>query len=182
MIYISTWDDVHRLDPESGDIELLVPSGAALAGGGTVDMSYKVIDFSPDFSRLYIGTLDESKKSGTLFVQNFDADMNLDGDLEVFATGVGTVMHDAIGVDACGNVYALENWTETLYRVSPSGEVTAMKKFDTSAHGFGHGIAWGSGIGEWKKHSIYLAMPYSLESVVLEVGIGVPSRDETRTR
>lgn len=171
MIYAGTDDapgggKLVRIDPNTGDREVLVDDNR---------FNVRSIDFSPDYSKLYMGTY---FGDGRLWV--LDLDMYLDpvGAPYVFNANVGNgIEHDALGVDICGNVYVVDYGTLTMYRLSPDGQKSTYLDFGGSTH-YGHGIAWGSGIGGWPSDAIYLPEPW-YGNTVFEVTVGVPSRSYT---
>ncbi|KIG14469.1 hypothetical protein DB30_06812 [Enhygromyxa salina] len=87
--------------------------------------------------------------------------------------GVLTLV-DGLGVDACGNVYAAEFHSRGLYKI-PAGGGLGELFVDWNEIEYGHGLQWGSGIGEWSETSLFLPQPYN-EYNVIEVEIGVPSK------
>ena len=81
---------------------------------------------------------------------------------------------DGLGVDACGNVWVAEFYSTSLYMIPQwggEGEVV----IDWTEIEYGHGLEWGSGIGDWSETALYLPQPYN-ENKVIEVEIGVPSK------
>ena len=86
--------------------------------------------------------------------------------------GVGGGFHDGMGVDACGNVYVADYTSRNLFRLSPEGEKTVLVRWSEAR--YGHGLAWGSGIGGFREDAIYLPQPFDGNTVV-EVVVGVPS-------
>jgi hypothetical protein len=89
----------------------------------------------------------------------------------LFATIAGGGWLDGLGVDACGNLFVPDYNTSSLYRISPEGLVSLYYYFGSVA--YGHGLAWGSGMGGWNAEALYLPQPYD-ENTVVEVVIGVP--------
>jgi len=162
MAYVVGWDGMVRVDPITGDQEILfTESGESLHSMG----------FSPDWSRAYIGTVGGS---GTIYYVDFDAGMNLLTGLEVFTTGVGngSNWHDAVGVDACGNLYVPDYWSSNMYRVTPAGD-SAVFWDPPSSNLYGHGAVWGTGEHGWVADALYVPQPYN-NNTVGEVVVGVP--------
>ena len=157
-IYVANWQTIVRVDPATGAVETVV------AGVGTP----KVMDWSPDLTKLYFGTVG----SGAVYSVDLDASFNPVAPPVVFATGVGG-WHDGLDVDACGNVYVAEFNNSAMYRITPSGTVNVL--FDPPLSSYGHGIQWGSGVGGWLLDAIYVPQPYG-GNTVTEVIIGVPRR------
>ena len=129
-----------------------------------------MLTFNEDESVLYIGTL---SNNGQVFALDFNKDHDPDGEPYLFASNVGGGYHDGIGMDVCGNLYVADYNTRGLYRISPTGSVTALL---TGLGGnYGHALEWGSGIGGWQEMSIYMPQPYNNNNV-MEVAIGVPAK------
>ena len=163
---------VLRLDPESGDWDEFVRLPDGLAP--------RVIDFSPDYSKMYIGTL--WGPDGKVFAVDLDKDVEPIGDPYVFAEGVGGgihgAVHDGMGVDVCGNVYVNEYSTLSFYRITPGGNVSLLKAWTWDkpySSGYGHGQAFGSGLSVWRSDAIYVPQPYD-GNTVAEVVVGIPGR------
>jgi streptogramin lyase len=151
-----------RVDPATGARELLVDDPRFNA---------RSIDFSPDYTKLYMGTY---FGDGRVWVVDLDANYDIVGDPYVFADNVGNgIEHDALGVDFCGNVYVVDYGTLTMYRLTPDGQKSVYLEF--SNEHYGHGIAWGSGIGGWSPTTIYLPEPWYGDTVI-SIEVGVPSR------
>lgn len=127
-----------------------------------------MLNFSPDARRMYIGTY-----TSGLTVVGLDANFDRTG-TRPFARLSGNHA-DGLGVDICGNLYVpMFGDSFLLYRVSPGGDAQVYYDFEGSL-AFGHGLAWGSGIGDWKETALYLPQPFNGDRV-LEIDIGVPSR------
>lgn len=170
MIYAGTDDapgggKLVRIDPATGEREVLIDDPR---------FNVRSIDFSPDFTKIYMGTY---FGDGRFWVVDLDANLDPVGDAYVFNGGVGNgTEHDAVGVDICGNVYVIDYGTLTMYRLAPDGQMVVFMTF--SGNHYGHGIAWGSGIGGWKEDAIYMPEPW-YGNTVFEVEVGVPSRSWT---
>lgn len=165
MIYTANQRVIHRIDPATGQKTVI---------GQQNGLRPRVLNFSPDFSQLYIGTY---LGNGSLWVVDLDADLNPTSAPRVFAQGVGSGdYHDALGVDICGNLYVPDYTRSALYKITPDGDVT--KYADFTIDQYTHGLRWGSGIGGWRDDAIYLPQPYGGNTVV-EIVIGVPSRSWT---
>jgi sugar lactone lactonase YvrE len=171
MIYAGTDDapgggKLVRIDPSTGAREVLVDDSR---------FNVRSIDFSPDFTKMYMGTY---FWNGRFWVVDLDATYTPVGDPYVFVPDVGNgTEHDAVGVDICGNVYVVDYGSNTLYQIAPDGRKQAYLVFPTGQH-YGHGIAWGSGVGGWSETAIYMPEPW-YGNTVFEVEIGVPSRSWT---
>lgn len=171
MIYAGTDDapgggKLVRVDPATGVREVLISDPR---------FNVRSIDFSPDFTKLYIGTY---FGDGRLWVVDLDADLNPIGSAYVFNPDIGNgIEHDALGVDYCGNVYVVDYGTLSMYRLTPDGQKTLFLHF--SSDHYGHGIRWGSGVGGWKSDAIYMPEPW-YGNTVFEVVVGVPGRTWTQ--
>jgi hypothetical protein len=164
MVYVGA-SAVLKLDPESGDWDQFV----SLPGG----LTPRVVDFSPDYSKMYIGAL---SSNGVVHAVDLDENLEPLDDPYVFATGVGGGYHDGMGVDVCGNVYVNDYSTFSFWRISPGGEVSLLKEWTFHGDpGYGHGQAWGSGLSVWRTDAIYIPQPYD-GNTVAEVVVEIPSR------
>jgi len=166
MVYVGgTGSAVLKLDPESGDWDEFVslPSGT----------TSRTIDFSPDYSKMYLGSL----SGGVVYAVDLDDSLEPDGDPYVFASGLGSSYHDGLGVDVCGNVYVNDYSTFSLWRITPGGDVTRLKQWTWHGDpGYGHGQTWGpSGSSVWREDAIYIPQPYD-GNTVGEVVVGIPGR------
>jgi hypothetical protein len=174
LLWSANQDVVHKVDPSTGDAELVVPRGALPRG------SPRVINFDLGYTKLLIGTL--SGTQGRIYALDLDADLDPVGVPYEFASDVGRGgYHDALGVDLCGYLYVADYETSGLYRISPDG-AQVQTLLDAGVFPglppYGHGLDWGNGVGGWLSDAIYLSQPYSANHV-MEVTIGVPSREYT---
>ena len=156
--------DVVRVDPETGVITPWVDVG----------VTARALVFNLDSTGVYISTL----ASGQVYYVPVDENLDPDGPPVLFASNVGDGYHDGLGIDACGNLYVPDYYTSGLYRVDPDGVVTVL--YSGFQPHYGHGLDWGSGIGGWNDHAIYLPQPYD-NYTVNEVDLGVPSGSRVRT-
>lgn len=170
LIYAGTDDapgggKLVRVDPASGAREVLIDDPR---------FNVRSIDFSPDYTKLYMGTY---FGDGRFWAVDLDTTYTPVGDAYVFNPDVGNgIEHDAVGVDVCGNVYVVDYGRRTLYRLAPDGRKQTYVNFPASH--YGHGIAWGSGVGGWSSTAIYLPQPW-YGNTVFEIEVGVPSRSWT---
>jgi sugar lactone lactonase YvrE len=162
MVYVADYSKIIKVDPDTGAQENFL-------NGFPGSVSPKVVNFSPDYSKMYIGTI---SNQGVVYAVDLDKDLQPIGSHYEFATGAGT-WHDGLAVDACGNLYLNDYDRSRLNRISPDGVVELFYQFSYSA--YGHGLAWGNGIGSWPSDHVYLPQPYN-SNKVLEIDIGVPSR------
>jgi hypothetical protein len=164
QVYTGNSSVIHRIDPETQEkIRWLNPG-----------FSPRVIDFSPDGTRAYMGEEGWSG-GGDVYVVDLDDDMMPIGDETVLATDVGDGWHDGLRVDACGYIYVAEYFSGNMYRISPDGEEVFRWLNPSNDDYYLHGIQFGSGIGGFDQFSIYGPQPYNGSSVG-EAYAGVPYR------
>ena len=200
-----------RITPEGGQEEIasfdsgaygvrIGPDGSAYVAAGDalyrVDLATKkknivptqlefwaprVMDYSPDKKKLYVGTLAFEEGGGTVYVFDLDDKYLPVGSPKVFANDVGGGYHDGLSVDACGNVFVADFNETALYRITPDGKASLYQDWkpafveDDSTSDYGHGIEFGSGVGGWDKQSIFLPQPYD-DNTVVRLDVGVPAR------
>lgn len=170
MLYAADQNKVHRVDPDTGAAEVLVGAGALTDG------SPRVLNFSLDYSRLFMGTFLGS--NGRIYAVDLDDNLDPIGQPYVFTSGVGSgSYHDGLGIDICGYLYVPDYSTSALYRIDPTtGSVqTLLQESGLFSSAYGHGLQWGTGEHGWDDHALYLPQPYN-GNTVMEVVIGVPSR------
>jgi hypothetical protein len=167
MVYTANQSRMHRIDPNTGDIETFLPDAPGFVP--------KAFDWSVDLSKMYIGTNGTNAK---IWVVDLDANYDPVGNPRLFVENVGASWHDAVAVDICGNLYVAEYNTRGLYRVTPGGQIQRLLQAGGLGGQYGHGAVFGSGIGGWPDDAIYQPLPYA-NNTVLEVSIGVPYRTWT---
>lgn len=158
--------DVSRVDPATGTVERLLRGR---------QRTYHSLNFNLDSTIMYLGTI------GTDQIWAVPLDPKLDplADPQPFARIAGSGWIDAVGVDACGNVYVADYYTSGLYRIDPRGNnVTRMARRQTIK--YGHGLMWGTGLGGWRVDALYQPQPYN-GATVREVIVGLPNGDTVRT-
>lgn len=161
MLWAANYNAVLKIDPITGAQTTVV--------GSLPNGQPRVINFNLDHTRLYIGTL---FGNGNIFYVDLDANYDVVGSVQVFATGVGSgSYHDGLGVDVCGYLWVPDYSTSALYRISPSGSVQTY--IDSTLTNYGHGLEWGNGVGNWLTDAIYMPLPYN-NNQVAEIQIGVP--------
>ncbi|NCG22245.1 MAG: hypothetical protein GWP91_24780, partial [Rhodobacterales bacterium] len=177
MLWAADEDQVWRVDPVTGDSELIIERGALDRGAP------RVIAFNLANDRLYMGTRGGS--NGRIYAVDLDASYNPIGSPFEFAENVGTGnsagdYHDTMGVDICGNLYVADFWSSSLNRIDTAGNVTELADwpFNMRSMAYGHGMTWGTGIDAWSDFAIYMPQPY-LDYNVIEIDLGVPSREWT---
>ena len=168
MIYAAGWNGAFVIDPDTGAyIELFTGDQLGFPGG----VSPRTLAFSKNYDALFIGTIDNR---GRVFVVDLDADYLPTGRPEVFAEGLGNGWHDGLGIDICGNVYAVDYNSTALYRASADGSVvTQLVDWSDNRRELAHGLIFGSGEDGWRIDAIYL--PESENgNQVKEIVVGVP--------
>ncbi|MBC8069486.1 MAG: SMP-30/gluconolactonase/LRE family protein [Deltaproteobacteria bacterium] len=171
MLYCATyWDGpptsgVARIDPDTGDAELLYPA-EGIDG----------ITFAADESYLYFNEGEfYGAGTGRLFRAPFDGELGEVEDLgPPLAATQGTV--DGMVSDVCGNVYIAtvglnspECAGSAAVRVAPDDTVEIVACLGNGAAT--PGIAFGSGVGGWEADALYLI---DWIGVVWEIPVGVP--------
>ncbi len=168
MLFVADDTRVLRVDPESGAQKAVI---------SPMPNSARMLTFDKDYDGLFIGG-----ESDIIYRAPIDGEGNVGtpsawGTIPLDDAGgisdLGAYI-DGLGVDACGNVYVAEVGTDALYRIPAQGGEGEVF-IDWGMDRYGHGIEWGSGIGGWDTHSIFLPQPYDNNTVV-EVEIGVPSK------
>jgi hypothetical protein len=158
-------DGVYRVDVATGATEAIV----ALE----TNLNANVVDLDLDSTRLYIGTL----ATGIVYAVDLDDDLDaISPPYEVARVGT---WHDALRVDACGDLWIADMYSSSLYRVD-GDDFTVHPYIQAPQRLFGHGIAWGNGVGGWRTDAIYMPLPYN-GNQVKEVVIGVASGASVRT-
>jgi WD40 repeat protein len=163
-LYVATWTTIERYDLDTGERVTVLDDP---------EISPYVLDFSPDGHKMYVGTIWDG---GRIWALDLDEGHEVKGRPELFAT-VGDQekkLHDALGVDECGNLYVAEFYANNLYRISPTGDSSLF--WDYSETSYGHGLEWGSGLGGWRQDALYVPQPYDGNRVT-EIVIGVRSRE-----
>ncbi len=168
MLYVtSDWggdNEVSRIDPTTGDIELLLTGG---------EDEVHSIAFNLDYTRMYVGTIG----AGNLYYVELDAELNPTTGMMLLSNQVGfdNGWHDAVVVDICGYIYVPDFWSRYLFRIAPNGETVI---FWTPPNGdfYAHGLVWGTGEHGWRQDALYFPQPYN-GNTVGEIITGVPSRD-----
>ncbi|MCA9492936.1 MAG: hypothetical protein KC621_23560 [Myxococcales bacterium] len=164
QLYVANYDQILRIDPTTGAKTVLLQPPAQLQP--------RVINFSPDYSRMYIGTI---FGNGNIFYVDLNPDLTVASNVRVFATGVGTgSYHDCLQVDYCGNLYVSDFSTRTLYKIDPNGNTRVYLEMVVNNQ-YGHGARFGNGVGGFRLDALYMPQPYHANTVA-EIVLGVPSR------
>ena len=159
-IYAANNSEMVRIDIVAGTQETYIPGGGGRAP--------RVMDWSPDLSRMYIGNF-----GGSVDYVDLDANFDPVGPTTVLAP-ITASYKDGMAVDVCGNVYVALYDEQALVRITPDGVVSYLYDL-TSLANYGHGMQFGSGIGGWRDDALYLPLPYGGDTVS-EVVIGVYHR------
>lgn len=165
LVYItSNGGLIQRIDPDTGNTQNLlnIPDGTAHG-----------FDFNPAGDRIYVGTIG----SGTVYYVDFDDNMMpISQPLPLTnSVGEGSSWHDAVAVDACGNLYIPDFWSSNIYRVRPNGDTSVYWQPPDSAF-YAHGLVWGTGEDGWRIDAFYFPQPYN-GNTVGEIVVGAPPRD-----
>lgn len=169
-VYVSEHDAhrVRRVDPMTGSFTVVIDGQIEYPNGLTFNNAYDT---------LYI---DGFSGVGTVYALHINVD-GTPGALTEFVTGLGSGYLDGMGVDACGNLYVCDYTAEgatQVFRISPDGtERTIIIESEYSGeYGVRYlpNLDWGSGIGGWDTHTIYI--PNGWEHSVYYVDIGVPAK------
>ncbi len=158
--------DISRIDHVTGAKQVLFNSPG--------NWDARVINWNPDKTKLYIGTL---FGNGQIYALDIDP-VTLDpiSGANVFANNVGSgSYHDTLGVDVCGYLYVSDYSTSATYRVHPNGD-QVQTLVDPPLNKYGHGMEWGNGVDVWDDFTIYQPKPYGGNGVI-SYDIGVPRMD-----
>lgn len=156
--------DVYRVDVATGTKEIIVDLPPRVVAN--------VVDLNLDSTRLYVGTVG----TGGVYGVDLDDDLNPVGQaIELLTLGS---WHDALRVDACGDLWIADLFSATLYRVD-GDDFSVHPHTTTPQRLYGHGLAWGNGAGGWRTDAVYMPLPYG-GNQVKEVVIGVASGSSVR--
>jgi DNA-binding beta-propeller fold protein YncE len=152
---------VYRVNTETGENTVLT-TGVPEPNGLT---------FSVNYDKLYIGSF-----GGTLDQAIYQLEMSPNGTpgaLSKFKTGVGTGSHDGMAVDACGNLYVADYGDSKVYRITPSGSMTAILEGDPFGLDYHANFDWGRGVGGWETDHLYVL---TVGRGIKELQLSVPSK------
>ncbi len=159
-VFLADLMGIMRLDPYGKTMEILIDSGVLSMPNG--------MTFGADYSTLYIGTHDG------IFAAPVDVDGTPTGPPELWAESPDGGELLGMGVDRCGNVYALHEGRRLLRFSSDGGEPETL--MDLNAYGWMTNLQWGSGIGGWSETAIYITDRNADAPAYYEVDVGVPSK------
>jgi sugar lactone lactonase YvrE len=150
---------IRRIDSDTGEFIILTEELGRPNG----------LSFNPTYDLLYVADWND----GYIHAIEVAAD-GTPGAVYPFAGVVGTGMYDGMGVDACGNVYVCDYGATSVYRITEDGstwDVIADLGADST---WIPNMQWGSGIGGWDAHALYVTdiMP----TLTYEVHVGVASK------
>lgn len=163
-LYTAGIDGIFRVDADTLERTAVV-RGDPQGGTGP-----RVLSFERSGTRLYYGG-DEAAAGGVVRYVEIDVDGSVTSGPHVLAEEVGGGFHDAMAVDACGNVYVLDWWWSALLRVTPGGDVDVLLDVANQDDGPLHGLRWGSGDGGWDTHHLYAPRPATREVFAIELGL-----------
>ncbi len=141
FVYVTSFDEVRRLNPTNGDMTLLKAVENADLDGLT---------FSPDFRSLYFNHDD----GGTIGVIKLDADGNA-LDTYTINTIEGWNELDGMNVDECGNVYVLRT-DGNIWRLKPDETLELFMDLGQQGNPWTTSLNFGSGIGGWERDHLYV--------------------------
>jgi len=163
-IYVteSHGDRVRRVDPVTGE-SLVLTSGVIEAPEG--------LTFSPDGTSLYISSYSNQRR---IYRLPMTPEGEPDGELEVFAENVGSGYLVGMATDICGNVYVIDYTRSEVLRYNAEGKLhgVVISGSDLGSFAYLPNMKWGSGIGGWSDHKLYLVDAGDTRNS-FEVDIGV---------
>jgi hypothetical protein len=155
MLYVGDRTNAYRVDPVNDTYEVYLRNSAAQSVG-----------FSPDFTKFYY----TNTTGWALWQVELDANYDPIG-APTQLSNFGSSFRDGLVVDLCGSIYVMDYGTNNMYKIDPvTGDNVLF--FDFTFDLYGHGAAWGSGIGGWRRDAIYVPQPYN-SNTVAEIVIGI---------
>jgi len=140
FVYVTSYDEVRRVNPANGDMTLLK---------AVTDSDLDGLTFSPDFKSLYFNHDD----GGTIGVIELGADGEAD-DVYTINTIEGQNELDGMATDECGNVYVLRT-DGNIWRLNT--DHTLQHFIDLGARNpYATSLNFGSGIGGWERDHLYV--------------------------
>ncbi len=164
-VYIGDDTSIVRVDPDSGEAETWLATPNFVSRWMSFDRDYEGMFVGGRTKTIHRVPIDGSGAAGAPVEW---------GTLPIPASDDGLTLVDGLGVDACGNLYVAEFYSKGLYRISAEGG-EGERLVEWTELEYGHGLQWGSGMGDWSETSLFLPQPYNDFNVV-QVEIGVPSR------
>ena len=160
MVFLADLMGVMRIDPYGGDMEVLIASNMLSYPNG--------LTFSANYDRLYIGTLQG------IFAVDVDPDGSPSGVLGPWAASPDDRELLGMGVDICDNVYALHEGLRLLRYPPTGGDPEVL--MELPGYGWLTNLQWGSGVGGWDDHTIYITDRNGNAPAYHAVPVGVPSK------
>jgi hypothetical protein len=161
-VYLTEWSGgtIRRVDPYTGANEVLL-SGLTLPNGLTLSLEGDAVFFNTAFT-------------GDVYRLELLPD-GAPGDVLQLFSGLGSGQLDGMDVDACGNVYVVDN-EGAIFRFAPDGSALITLHETDGFHPTS--LAWGRGLGGWGDTSLYLAGAWTDGTLsVPEVEIGVAGKE-----
>lgn len=158
-VYVATAGRILRVDPVSGDVEIV----ADLPGN-----SFDGLTFSPDFRRLYF-----DEELGQIHFVDFD-ESGVPGEPQLGPRIPGLTILDGMATDACGNVYVVDMGGK-IWRLRTDGtleDIASLPGIGPIYPALNFGIA---PIGGWEADKLYVL---SFLGVLYALDIGVPGKWE----
>jgi len=157
FIFVTAFDTIFRVDPDSGDSTLVVRlAGADLDG----------LVFSPDFDHLYFN----SDETGQVMLVTLDAVGDAVDSQSVASVDLGWGDQlDGQAMDSCGNLYVIRT-DGRLLRIQFDGTTEIL--LDLTHPGFVSttSLHFGSGVGGWELDHLYVM---NREGGMFEVDMGI---------
>jgi hypothetical protein len=158
MVYVAELGGgrVRRIDPQTGEFTI-VGEGFTAPNGLSFDTTYR---------RLYVA----SNLDGDVDVVEFDDTMTPLGPPTFFAAP-GSENLTGVGVDACDNVYVIDQADGAVMRVRPEdGAIDPVIEPGVAVVALGN-LGWGSGIGGWDRQTLYVLELTADRLVAVDVGV-----------
>jgi hypothetical protein len=157
-VFLADLTGVLRIDPDNGDTTVLIEPEALRMPNG--------MSFSADYHTLHVGTLD-----GIYSVPVDDDGVPTAAPAHRGNSPGGAEML-GMGVDACDGLYVLLR--DTLLRYRPGAGREELIRTPPGA--WMTNLQWGSGVGGWDAHKLYITDRQGTTPAYYEVDVGVPSK------
>lgn len=158
-VYVATTGQILRIDPDTGDSEVVADMG---------NRSFDGLTFTVDYTRLYF-----NEEFGRVNWVDFDADGNPGQPVSGPNIPIGAFsILDGMTADACGNIYVVEMQGK-LWRIDPNGTIELA--IDLPGGAFAPAVNFGPPAGGWNPNAIYVN---DFLGKIYEAEVGVPSKWE----